>query len=106
MSNVTIHLEREAQQSLTEKANRGGQTLEIYLQQIVEEHIRSQKASDDSNPPTNEDELVERPWRGVFVPDRPRNALFSRDVSAAPEQLLRRLPNVNMNWHRQISNDE
>ena len=106
MSNVTIYLEREAQQSLTEKANRGGQTLEIYLQQIVEQHMRSGVASDDPNLETNQEELVDRPWRGVFVPDRPRNALFSRDVSAAPEQLPRRPPNVNMNWHRQVSNDE
>ena len=106
MANVTIHLEREAEQSLIEKANMDGQTLEVYLQQIVESHIQSRVARNDGSLETNEEQLADRPWRGVFVPVRPRRALFDLDVSPSPDQLPKRPPRPNMNWHRTGGEDE
>ncbi len=106
MANVIIHLQRETEQCLTEKAKQGGQTLETYLEQIVEHHIRAGVGVNDAGGEADEDELAERPWRGVFVPPRPRDVLFSRHLSLRPDQLPKRQPSLNMSWHRVETDDE
>ncbi len=106
MAHVTIHLQYKTKQCLTEKAKQGGQTLETYLERVVEHHFQAGVGRNDTGLEANEDELAERPWRGVFVPPRPRNVLFSRDVSHKPEQVPKRQPALNMNWHREVTDDE
>lgn len=98
MAIVTIHLEPDAVRSLAEKARQGGQTLETYLEQLVEHHIRAGNDTGGGDETTDEDELLaERPWRGVFVPPRPRDVLFCDKLSV---RLPKRQPSLNMNWHR------
>lgn len=100
MTNVTLHLQADAVRSLAERAQRGGQTLETYLEQLVERHSRAGNGSVADHEEADEDQLAERPWRGVFVPPRPRDVLFSEDISAKPGTLPKRQPSLNMGWHR------
>ena len=100
MGDITIQLQRDTENCLAEKAKQGGQTLESYIQHLVEQHV--QPAVNDVASRMDEEELDERPWRGLFVPHRPRDILFSLE----PAALSKRQPRMNMAWHRQAANDE
>lgn len=105
MANVTIHLQSETERRLAEKAEQGGQTLETYLEQLVERQVRTGDGI-VAGRETDEEEALDRPWRGVFVPPRPRHVLFSRELSLQADQLTRRQPSLNMSWHRVATDDE
>ncbi len=106
MSNITIHLEPETKQSLLRKANEGGQTLETYLEEMIQRHLHGPGASANAGLETDEEEIVDRPWRGVFVAARPRQPLFPHDLTLTPDQTPKTAPRLNMNWHRPESDNE
>lgn len=106
MADVTIHVEQETAQCLAEKAKQGGQTLESYLEQLVQHHVQAGVGANDTGEGTDDDDSAERPWRGIFVPQRPRNVLFRKHLPLVGDQLPKRKASLNMNWHRTVSDDE
>ena len=105
MSSITIHLRAETERSLTAKAKQGGQTLEAYLERLAEHEAGNGNTDSTAAPPEEDEEPAERPWRGVFVPPRPRNVLFTLPVVLRADQLPRRQPAHNLSWHRAVDDD-
>lgn len=106
MRDVTIQLQAETERRLKEKAEQDGQSLEAFLQQLAEHAAGNGNGSPTSVPEADNDELAERPWRGVFVPPRKRDVLFSQELPVPAEQLPKRQPSPNLNWHRAEPDDE
>lgn len=83
---VNLKLSPEAAKRLSEKAAQEGQTLERLLENLAEHEagVSSNGKSAEAESPENE----ERPWRGVFVLDYPRQNIFTVEhevnVSALP----------------------
>ncbi len=102
MADITIHLQSYTEECLLEKAQRGGQTLEAYLTELVELQVHPDLAHQGSDPESGDDGYGERPWRGVFAPRRPRNIVFS----VRQDQLPKRQTTLNMTWHRTVVDDE
>lgn len=106
MASVTIHLQPDTQQCLTQKAKQEGQSLEGYVEQLVERHVRGDVAVDVIAEESEDEELADRPWRGVFVPARTRELFFSCDLSLPPDQFPKQRPSLSMSWHRVETDDE
>lgn len=106
MASVTIHLQEEAERCLTEKAKQDGQTLEDYLERMIEHHVLCGAGVNDAGEATDEYELAKRPWRGVFAPPRQRGALSTHNLSLRLDRLPRRQPSMSMSWHRVATDDE
>jgi hypothetical protein len=106
MTHVTIQLPAETARRLQEKAEQDGQTLATYLQQLAEQAAGTGNGVHAVAPEADEDDLTDRPWRGVFVPDRPRAVLFTQERSLRVEDLPRRESSLDMSWHRTILEDE
>ena len=81
MASVTIHLQNQTERSLEERAKRGGQSLESYLEQLVERHIRVGVSVNNGGLETDEDELGERPG-AVFSPRHDRDMCCSLTIPA------------------------
>jgi len=97
-----LALSAEIQRKLTQNAAQAGETVEHYLQRLMEHDAcggKPELSGDD-----DQDEA--RPWRGVFVPGRPRRALFSKSVATGVEGIPRRDAPLNMTWHREAAGDE
>ena len=76
------------------------QVLEVEertLPDASEQHFTS---ADDA-----EDTEVDRPWRGVFVPPRPRDTLFVQTTDVPVFSLPKRSLTLNMGWHRTEPSD-
>jgi hypothetical protein len=106
MSAITIRLQPEIERRLKEKAKQDGETLESLLERLAEHAAGNGNSPPAAGPETDDEELAERPWRGVFVPPRRRKVLFTHDLAFRPESLPKRQPSLNMSWHRAISDDE
>jgi hypothetical protein len=106
MSDVTIQLQPDTERRLKEKAEQVGQTLEAYLERLAEHEARNGNGLSAATAEADEEEVAERPWRGVFVLPRPRDVLFSSELTMQPEQLPKRPSSLNMDWHRAVSDDE
>jgi hypothetical protein len=105
MKSITIKIQAETERLLQDKAEQGGQTLENYLENLIEQEIHRGNGTPVIGSDADE-EFGERPWRGVFVLPRPRNTLFTQELTTQVDQLPRRKPSLNMNWHRTVTNDE
>jgi hypothetical protein len=72
---VNLQLSIETATRLGEKAARKGQTLETLLVNLADHEAEesSNVQSSDAEP----HEVGERPWRGVFVLDYPRQEIFA-----------------------------
>ena|SRR5947209_8604399 len=105
MGRVTIDLHPETEQRLKERAKQGGQTLEAFLQQLMEQEARNGNllGTTDEEP---DEQLAARPWRGLFAPPRQRAVLFSKELAIRPEQLPKRRPAINLSWLRPEADDE
>lgn len=81
---VNLNLSAETAKRLSDKALREGQTLEGLLQDLAEHEASSNGGSATPEPQADE----ERPWRGVFVLDYPRQEIFRTEqevnVNALP----------------------
>jgi len=75
--NVNLKLSVETAKRLSDKAIREGQTLEGFLENLAEHEalVPSNGKSADADRPEDE----ERPWRGVFVLDYPRQEIFAAE---------------------------
>ena len=78
MRSITIQLRADTERRLQEMAERGGQTLEAYLERLAEHqaHSGSANGATSPEPQSDDDEEEARPWRGVFVPPRSRDVAF------------------------------
>jgi hypothetical protein len=106
MHSITIHLAPETERRLKERANQAGQTVEALLGQIAEEAAREVNGANAVSLTVDDKGPDERPWRGVFVPGRPREALFTKELLVPTDELPKREPSVNLNWHRPVTDDE
>jgi hypothetical protein len=83
---VNLKLSAETTKRLSDKAFREGQTLEGLLENLAEQEAGapSNGKSADVDPPEDD----ERPWRGVFLLDYPRQEIFAAEhevnVNALP----------------------
>jgi hypothetical protein len=80
---VNVNLSAETAQRLSDKAAREGQTLEGLLHDLAEHEtqVPGNGSSAEREPQADE----ERPWRGVFVLDYPRQEVFKaqRDINVS-----------------------
>lgn len=105
MSTITIHLRAEIEHTLKEKAKESGQSLQAFLEQLAEHEACNGNGASAARPEAD-DEFAERPWRGIFVPPRPRKLLFSHELAVGADQLPQRPSPLNMSWHRMVTDDE
>jgi hypothetical protein len=106
MSSITINVQAETERMLKEWADQGGQTVAAYLESFVEQQVHRGNGTLTPHSENADDELDERPWRGVFVLPKRRDILCSRELNSQSEQLPRRQPSPNMSWHRAVTDDE
>lgn len=74
------------------------QVLDVKDPPPAEADATHETASEDAE--TGDDD---RPWRGVFVPTRPRDTLFVQAVEKKP--FPKRTVAINLGWHRTESDD-
>ena len=74
------------------------EALDVKEPPAVQADAIHETASEDAE--AGEDD---RPWRGVFVPLRPRDTLFVQ--ASKREPLLKRPVALNLGWHRTESDD-
>ena len=83
---VNLKLSVETAKRLGDKAAREGQSLEGLLENLAEHEAEVSGNGKSTDAESKEDE--ERPWRGVFVLDYPRQEIFTVEhevnVSALP----------------------
>ncbi|HWY85179.1 MAG TPA: hypothetical protein VNX28_00565 [Gemmataceae bacterium] len=72
---VNLKLSVETVKRLGDKAVREGQTLEGLLQNLAEHEAGASSNAKPSDAGPEDDE--ERPWRGLFVLDYPREEIFA-----------------------------
>jgi len=104
MSGVLIQLQLDTERRLAEQAQKEGQTLETYIAHLVE-HKLSNGQSHRSDE-LEEDELLERPWRGVLVLPYPWKEPLNSELPVLSEPLPGPQQFISMAWHRTVSDDE
>jgi len=72
---VNLKLSVETVKRLGDKAAREGQTLEGLLQNLAEHEAGASRNAKPSDVEPEDDE--DRPWRGLFVLDYPREEIFA-----------------------------
>jgi hypothetical protein len=112
---ITLQLNPEMEAKLRRLATQAGQTMEGFIGQLLDKE--SLVANGSTLPPATapqpdaasdnvqDEEEEERPWRGVFVPPRERQVLFTRELNLEAAALPKREAAVNMGWHRVEPND-
>lgn len=103
MRSITIHVAPETERRLKARAEQAGQTVEALLGQIAEEAAREFNGAGAVLPAVDDEGPDERPWRGMFVPGRPREILFSKELPVPVDELPKRERAVNLNWHRPVA---
>ena len=107
---VSLTLSPEAERLLAGRAAEHGQTLEGFLQELVELEAKTangrqvQAALAPVGYPRGTqatlDDLTESddstPWRGVFAPSGPCKILFTKDFESNISDLPKRQPQVNI----------
>jgi hypothetical protein len=79
MTSVTLHFRAETEQKLREKANRRGQSLETYLEQLAEREVGADAVATDSGGELTDsefDRLLDELSDGPQLPHLPMD--FSR----------------------------
>jgi hypothetical protein len=83
---VNLNISAETAKRLGNKAAQEGQSLEGFLENLAEHEAGASNNGKSTEPDTQDDE--ERPWRGVFVLDYPRQEIFAAqhdvNVNALP----------------------
>jgi hypothetical protein len=103
MNRITVDLTPELEQALRDKAGLNGQTLERYLVGLAE-HDAGNGSNAIRASPSQEEELDERPWRGLLILPRLKRPIFEKATGGRVMQ--KRSPAPNMKYHRPALDDE
>jgi hypothetical protein len=112
---ITFQLHPETEAKLRRLASQAGQTVEGFIGQLLDKAAGGANGSTPSPaaapPPgtasdnVEDEEEVERPWRGVFAPPREPQVLFTHEMKLEAAALPKREAALNMGWHRVEPND-